>query len=146
MAQAYTSRTRTVGFLFSLILAAIFVLFGGNIVGLYNSNPEIIRIGGHIMLIVAFLQPFQSSQFIVAGGLRGAGDTRTTAMITLRHSAFGTSCICHHPDPHGPWPLRSLVRPWRLTSFSGRPWSLPDTRAENGRPYGSGTRCRPDTA
>ena len=32
MAQAYTSRTRTVGFLFSLILAAIFVLFGGNIV------------------------------------------------------------------------------------------------------------------
>lgn len=29
----------------------------------------------------------------------------------LRHSAFGTSCICHHPDPHGPWPLRSLVRP-----------------------------------
>lgn len=83
MAQAYTSRTRTVGFLFSLILAAIFVLFGGNIVGLYNSNPEIIRIGGHIMLIVAFLQPFQSSQFIVAGGLRGAGDTRTTAMITF---------------------------------------------------------------
>ena len=60
MAQAYTSRTRTVGFLFSLILAAIFVLFGGNIVGLYNSNPEIIRIGGHIMLIVAFLQPFRS--------------------------------------------------------------------------------------
>ena len=83
MAQAYTSRTRTVGFLFSLVLASIFILFGGNIVGLYNSNPEIVRIGGHIMLIVAFLQPFQSSQFIVAGGLRGAGDTRTTAMITF---------------------------------------------------------------
>lgn len=83
MAQAYTSRTRTVGFAFSMILAAVFVLFGGNIVGLYNSDPEIIRIGGRIMLIVALLQPFQSSQFIVAGGLRGAGDTKTTAMITF---------------------------------------------------------------
>lgn len=83
MAQAYTSRTRTVGFAFSMILAAIFVLWGRNIVGLYNSDPEIIRIGGHIMLIVALLQPFQGSQFIIAGGLRGAGDTKTTAMITF---------------------------------------------------------------
>lgn len=81
MAQAYTRRTRTIGFVFSMILAVIFVFFGSNIVGLYNSNPEIIRIGGQIMLIVAFLQPFQSSQFIVAGGLRGAGDTKTTAAI-----------------------------------------------------------------
>lgn len=83
MAQAYTSRTRTVGFTFSMILAAVFVLFGKNIVGLYNDNTEIIRIGGHIMLIVAFLQPFQGSQFIIAGGLRGAGDTKTTAVITF---------------------------------------------------------------
>ena len=83
MAQAYCSRTRTVGFTFSLVLAAVFVFFGGTIVGLYNSDPEIIRMGGRIMLIVAFLQPFQSSQFIIAGGLRGAGDTRTTAIITF---------------------------------------------------------------
>lgn len=83
MAQAYCSRTRTVGFTFSLVLAAVFVFFGGTIVGFYNSDPEIIRMGGRIMLIVAFLQPFQSSQFIIAGGLRGAGDTRTTAIITF---------------------------------------------------------------
>ena len=83
MAQAYCSRTRTVGLMFSLLLAAIFVFFGGTIVGLYNSDPEIIRMGGRIMLFVAFLQPFQSSQFIIAGGLRGAGDTRSTAIITF---------------------------------------------------------------
>lgn len=83
MAQAYCSRTRKVGLAFSLILAAIFILFGGEIVGLYNSDPGIIRIGGQIMLFVAFLQPFQSSQFIIAGGLRGAGDTRATAIFTF---------------------------------------------------------------
>ena len=82
MAQAYCSRTRTVGLCFSLVLALTFSLFGGNIVSLYNSDHDIIRVGGHLMLFVAFLQPFQSSQFIIAGGLRGAGDTRSTAIIT----------------------------------------------------------------
>lgn len=83
MAQAYCSRTRKVGFAFSIILALVFIFFGKGIVSLYNSDPEIIRMGGYIMLFVAFLQPFQSSQFIVSGGLRGAGDTRSTAMITF---------------------------------------------------------------
>ena len=35
------------------------------------------------MFFVAFLQPFQSSQFIIAGGLRGAGDTRSTAIYSF---------------------------------------------------------------
>ncbi len=83
MAQAYCNRTRTIGFVFAILLAVIFVFFGGDIVGLYNSDPEIIRIGGQIMLFIAFTQPFQSSQFITAGGLRGAGDTKTTAIITF---------------------------------------------------------------
>ncbi|MBQ2986289.1 MAG: MATE family efflux transporter [Tyzzerella sp.] len=83
MAQAYCSRTRKVGLLFSLLLASIFALFGSQIVELYNSDPAIIQIGGRIMFFVAFLQPFQSAQFIIAGGLRGAGDTRATAIITF---------------------------------------------------------------
>lgn len=32
-------------------------------------------------MLVALIQPFQSSQFILAGALRGAGDTRATAII-----------------------------------------------------------------
>lgn len=83
IAQAYCSRTRKVGLVFSLFLALTFILLGKQIVGLYNSDAEIIEIGGRIMLFVAFLQPFQSSQFIIAGGLRGAGDTRATAIVTF---------------------------------------------------------------
>ena len=83
MAQAYSSRTRKLGMYFSLVLAAVFVLFGRGIVSLYNSDPAIIDMGGKIMFFVAFLQPFQSSQFIIAGALRGAGDTKVTAMITF---------------------------------------------------------------
>ena len=83
MAQAYCSKTRTVGMLFSILLALIFIFFGGTIVGFYNGDPQIVEMGGQIMLFVAFLQPFQSSQFITAGGLRGAGDTKTIAVITF---------------------------------------------------------------
>ncbi len=82
MAQAYCSKTRNVGFIVALFLTVTFAFWGGDIVSLYNKSPEVIEMGGRIMLFVAFLQPFQTSQFIVAGGLRGAGDTKSTAKIT----------------------------------------------------------------
>ncbi|MBR2408708.1 MAG: MATE family efflux transporter [Lachnospiraceae bacterium] len=82
MAQAYCSKTRNVGFFVALLLTVTFAFWGGDIVSLYNKDPGIIEMGGRIMLFVAFLQPFQTSQFIIAGGLRGAGDTKSTAKIT----------------------------------------------------------------
>ena len=67
----------------SLILAAIFFFFGRQIVSLYTNEPEIIAQGARILKLVALVQPFQSSQFILAGALRGAGDTRATMVITF---------------------------------------------------------------
>ena len=82
MAQAYCSKTRNIGFGVAVFLGLTFALFGGDIVSLYNKDASIIEMGGKIMLFVALLQPFQTSQFIIAGGLRGAGDTKATAKIT----------------------------------------------------------------
>lgn len=82
MAQAYCSKTRNVGFAVALLLTVTFAFWGSDIVSLYNKDAAIIEMGGRIMLFVAFLQPFQTSQFIIAGGLRGAGDTKSTAKIT----------------------------------------------------------------
>ena len=82
MAQAYCSKTRNIGFTVALLLTVTFAFWGGDLVSLYNKSPEVIEMGGKIMLFVAFLQPFQTSQFIIAGGLRGAGDTKSTAKIT----------------------------------------------------------------
>lgn len=81
MAQAYCSRTQRLAIAVGLVLTIVFVFFGGQIVGLYNSSPEVIHMGGRIMFFVAFAQPLQASQFVLAGGLRGAGDTRSTAII-----------------------------------------------------------------
>lgn len=83
MAQAYCSRTRRIGFCVAIVIALTFFFFGGHIVGLYNDEKEIVEKGAKILMIVAFTQPFQTSQFIVAGGLRGAGDTKATAIVTF---------------------------------------------------------------
>ncbi|HBG01689.1 MAG TPA: MATE family efflux transporter, partial [Firmicutes bacterium] len=52
-------------------------------VSLYTNDPAVIEQGTRILKLVAFVQPFQSSQFILAGALRGAGDTRATMVITF---------------------------------------------------------------
>ncbi len=81
MAQAYVKRTQRVGMLISMLIAVCVFFFGGFIISLYNDDPEIIRIGSQILKMVALIQPLQSSQFILAGALRGAGDTKATAFI-----------------------------------------------------------------
>ena len=61
----------------------IFAFFGKYIVALYDNTPAVLESGARIMVFVAILQPIQCSQFILAGALRGAGDTKATAVITL---------------------------------------------------------------
>lgn len=83
MAQAYCSRTQKTGMVVSLFISAVFLFWGRSIVSLYSDDASIIAQGAQILIIMAFIQPFQSSQFIVAGALRGAGDTKATAVITF---------------------------------------------------------------
>lgn len=81
--QAYSNRTQVLGTLVSFILAFIFFFFGGPIVSMYSDDPQVIAWGAQILKLVALVQPFQSSQLILAGALRGAGDTKATAVITF---------------------------------------------------------------
>ena len=83
MAEAYCSRTQRIGFVVAILIGIAFFFFGGQIVWLYNEDPTIVDMGAGILKLVAFMQPLQSSQFILAGGLRGAGDTKATAVITF---------------------------------------------------------------
>ncbi|KUO75265.1 MAG: MATE family efflux transporter [Clostridia bacterium BRH_c25] len=74
-AEAYAKETRRIGSMISTFMAVIFFFFGPHIVGLYSNDPTIIESASIALKIIAFVQPFQSSQLILAGGLRGAGDT-----------------------------------------------------------------------
>ena len=75
--------SRKIGSIISSTVAVIFFFFGSHIVSLYTKNPEIIREASTVLKIIAFVQPFQSSQLIISGGLRGAGDTVWTLVATF---------------------------------------------------------------
>ena len=74
-AEEYIRSARKIGSIISTSMAIIFFFFGPQIVGLYTQDAKIIEKSSVILKIIAFVQPFQSSQLIIAGGLRGAGDT-----------------------------------------------------------------------
>jgi putative MATE family efflux protein len=50
---------------------------------LFVNDPEIIRMSSMLILILAGILPIQTSQLVMAGSLRGAGDTRFVAMTML---------------------------------------------------------------
>lgn len=88
MAEHYGRRCRHMAMWVSIFLGVVFILFREQLVMLYNKDLHIVKTGGTIMLFVALLQPMQSSQFVLGGILRGAGDTKVTAFIILITTVF----------------------------------------------------------
>lgn len=83
LAEKYIKQCSKIGSLVSAFMALIFFFFGGAIASLYTNDPQVIKQAGDILKLVAIIQPFQSSSLIVAGGLRGAGDTIFTLISTF---------------------------------------------------------------
>lgn len=83
MAEHYSRRCRNLGLYVSFAIGILFFLFRRFLVGLYNRDAQILEIGAYLMIYVAILQPFQGNQFILGGSLRGAGDTKFTAVVML---------------------------------------------------------------
>lgn len=81
MAILYINKSRQLGLVVSCVFGLLLVLLNEQLVAMYNDTPDVIYWGGQIMIAIAISQPFQSSQFIVAGGLRGAGDTKFGAIV-----------------------------------------------------------------
>lgn len=82
LAYAYMRETQRYGIMVSLFVAVLFFFFSHHVVRLYTSDPEIIGLASGVLRMIAIIQPFQAAQFILAGGLRGAGDTRFTLVST----------------------------------------------------------------
>ena len=63
-------------------MGLVFIIFRRTLLGFYIQDPEVIRLGMLALVFVALVQPFQATSFTLAGGLRGAGDTRWTMFST----------------------------------------------------------------
>ncbi|MDP2859720.1 MAG: MATE family efflux transporter [Bacillota bacterium] len=82
-AEAYGRMTQRIGVITMTILAAGFFTLGPYLVRFYTTEAEIIRSGAMVLKIAAFAQPAIASYSILAGALRGAGDTRYPLYITF---------------------------------------------------------------
>ena len=82
-ADTFIKETNRLALLTSGFFFALFFFFGPALVGLYTKDQAVIDISGNVMKIIALIQPFQASAFAISGGLRGAGDTVSTLIVTI---------------------------------------------------------------
>ena len=71
----------SVGLMCSIVVSILIMIFREHIVGLYTSEPEVIRIGSTLLIFAAIFQLSDSVQTIVSGALRGYKLTKVPMII-----------------------------------------------------------------
>lgn len=67
----------------SVVTAVVMVTFRRQLISIFSTDPEVIRIGSEYLVIVSVFYPVFSSMFITGGVLRGAGDTLIQMFFSL---------------------------------------------------------------
>ena len=99
MARLYASVCQRIALVISTVLFLVFIVFRREIVGLFTTDLAIIEQGAVLMIIIAFTTHAQTSQVIITGALRGAGDAMYVALTSLLSIAivrpFLTWLLCY---------------------------------------------------
>ena len=66
-----------------ILLAVFFTIFRREMILLFNDDPAIVALGATIMFIVAATCLVQTSQVVISGCLRGAGDSKYVALTSF---------------------------------------------------------------
>ena len=84
MATIYSKAIQRIALTIGLILLGVFILGRYFLVGLFVADDwDVIKMGASILIIVAFMSPFQTVAVVVGGTLRGAGDTKFVMYSSL---------------------------------------------------------------
>ena len=81
--KLYVSVCQRLGFLFSAGMLVLFLCTNQLIVRLFTNEADIIAVGGVIVIILACVACPMTAQVIITGSLRGAGDTKYVAVMSL---------------------------------------------------------------
>ncbi|MEF9919607.1 MAG: MATE family efflux transporter [Erysipelotrichaceae bacterium] len=83
MAIIYAKTTQRIGLLIGFILSSIMIILRMQVIQIFTSDPLIIEKGSQIIFIICATMMFQITQVITFGCLRGAGDVKFTATLSL---------------------------------------------------------------
>ena len=100
MAKIYGNVCQKIGLLCACLVATIYFQFGKQIFTLFSQEAVILEYGGQIMRILSVILFFQIEQVVLFGCLRGAGDTKFTALVSLISVTFirpGMSWLLCYP-------------------------------------------------
>jgi MATE family multidrug resistance protein len=68
---------------FEFCSALVLICFPGSIARIYSSDLVVIRAGTVLLIVAGVFQVFDGLQVVIAGALRGAGNTRTPMLVHL---------------------------------------------------------------
>ena len=83
LSKLYGKTGQRIAFIASTILFILFIVLRHPIIGLFSDEAAVIALGGNVMLLLAASTHFQTSQIVLNGCLRGAGDTKFVAAASL---------------------------------------------------------------
>ncbi len=83
LAMIYGKVTQRMAFTAALIMAGTFLSGRFAIIRLFIDEEPVIALGGRVMIIIALICLIQTTQVVLAGSLRGAGDTAFVALLAL---------------------------------------------------------------
>ena len=130
----YGKTGQRLAFMVSTVIFFVFMFGGEFLVSLFSNEQAIISLGASIMIIASFTTHAQTSQVVMSGCLRGAGDTAYTAVTSFISIAlirpFLTWLLCFPLglDLYGAWIALGLDQMFRLIvsfrRFSSGKWSM----------------------
>ena len=68
---------------YMLFCGVIYFTFGGWLIGVFTDDPDILKMGTTLMVILAIYQFFDAMYINYLGALRGAGDTFLPSLVTI---------------------------------------------------------------
>ncbi len=83
LALIYGKVSQRLGLIAAISLSLLIIIFRVQFIGFFTEDPEIIKLGTNIMLILAIIVIFQILQVITIGSLRGAGDVKFVAKLSM---------------------------------------------------------------
>lgn len=133
LSLVYGKTGQRLAFMISTVVFFIFMFGGRFLVSLFSSEQNIIYLGARIMFLASFFTHAQTSQMVMSGCLRGAGDAAYTAVTSFISIAlirpFLTWLLCFPLglDLYGAWIALGIDQLFRLivsiTRFSRGKWA-----------------------
>lgn len=82
-AKARTYTAIKLGGIYMTVTGITFAIFGEPVIQIFTKDPEIVRLGWSLLIMAAIFQFSDSTNIVLMGALRGAGDTRWVMWATL---------------------------------------------------------------